>query len=948
MGQPSRFQPYGALSYLATRGPFDRLALVAGLHRSVTNPVTGLFGLAGELRLTRPVQGDALEGGARLLATVPALGLAAGVDVVSDGDLAPILTFQTAIRRGGLLGHGTMLRVDWLPKGRDVLGLGLHVPIGNRFAGRTRSRDTDADLSARERSGFTRVAIPRESEAALTRVSYAATQILAYTNLYAEDTSIVRYGRSYADAMRSYRDELSEAFRSASNDWGSAQAITSRARAGLLDYVLIPYDSLFGQAKDGGIRGYTSAAQASFVRWLRDSSSVPAATQGVVATVHSRWLEIVEAVYANLLAQWRDSRLVWLPLQLSLVESDYDEQAEVDRLVERAVGRPWSDHNALTYLRSVDIPLEIARTIFAARDYHVLWTHDFTGRRDITKEVDEVAYTMVADAYYPALTKAVQRYDSAGTLPSYHILIDQFYYEQRDGKLWMSMLENPLSASVRLPGAHADWVAHLQERQQELQRAVAASRRLQREAASRGGDSWIRKVVKVNVNVVLPSDFSFRSNRIIPGLPFISDNVQRDHRKLAFYDLSAADPYRGAVILTGVGIGEHYASNTWEDRGYRIRGPAALEVREAARRALISNGVPPARLPEPLRRADGKAPPDGGAEYVGRALQLHNEAGFGAKESSVARAMLYNLAPPGSVIIVPDPLWVSETWAAMLAGAAARGCRVYVISPSLANGPNPQKAVVVMQHDVMLRLLDIARRLGPQIRAVGGELRVGLYTAKAQVTDEAARRVEITEGLRRSPWIKSLIPFDSASLAVLNQTVTSTEAEQRGTTIANDVRPRAPQLHQKTQLIARPGAIASLVRQPGWDRVLAQAMEVQSAQTVKFGDQLGWTTPEVDSSATLSADAMIRGYEQGLSAAERKAVSFYFSLGSQNQDPRGLMQDGEATVLVSGIHAAAGLVDLYYIMARSTWIETPAQLDALLPRPRGLMARVGRMIRSVL
>jgi hypothetical protein len=93
---------------------------------------------------------------------------------------------------------------------------------------------------------------------------------------------------------------------------------------------------------------------------------------------------------------------------------------------------------------------------------------------------------------------------------------------------------------------------------------------------------------------------------------------------------------------------------------------------------------------------------------------------------------------------------------------------------------------------------------------------------------------------------------------------------------------------------------------------------------------------------------MLRGYEQALSDSERKAVSFYFSLGSQNMDPRGIMQDGETSIVVSGVHAATGLVDLYYIMARSTWIDRPAALDELLPRPRGLMAKIAKLIRLAL
>jgi hypothetical protein len=336
-------------------------------------------------------------------------------------------------------------------------------------------------------------------------------------------------------------------------------------------------------------------------------------------------------------------------------------------------------------------------------------------------------------------------------------------------------------------------------------------------------------------------------------------------------------------------------------------------------------------------------------DYVGRAIQVHNETGFGAKASSVARAMLYNLAPAGSVIIVPDPIWVSQTWAAMLAGAAARGARVYIIAPASSNNPNPQAPIAAAERDVMLRLLDVRSRLADQLRAAGGELRVGMYASTTQVTDVAGRIAEVRAGLRRAPWIRSVIPFDDATLAVLDRAVVRTESDgSDATDMATDTRPRAPMLHQKTQLVARPGAIETLVRQPGWDEVLMRAMQVQSAQTARFADQLGWTTPEVDSAAVRRGDARIRGYEQALSNENRTAFSFYFSVGMQNMDPRGLLLDGEATLIVSGLQAAGGLADLYYLMARTTWIESEAELDAFIPRPGWLTRLITRVIRNAL
>jgi hypothetical protein len=203
------------------------------------------------------------------------------------------------------------------------------------------------------------------------------------------------------------------------------------------------------------------------------------------------------------------------------------------------------------------------------------------------------------------------------------------------------------------------------------------------------------------------------------------------------------------------------------------------------------------------------------------------------------------------------------------------------------------------------------------------------------------------EGLQRAPWIKELIPFDPAALSLVFRATTTSEANPASaTSIAHDETPRAPQLHQKTQLIARPGAIGALVRQPGWDRVLAEAMQSQAQETARLTDQLAWTTPNIDSTAILRSDALLRGFEQSLPEAERRAVSFYFSLGSQNQDPRGLALDGEATLIVSGFHAAAGLADLYFVMARSTWIATSAELDRILPPPTSRLAKLARRVRG--
>jgi phosphatidylserine/phosphatidylglycerophosphate/cardiolipin synthase-like enzyme len=951
MGQPPVWQPYAAaMGVVAGQSSDGQATLLGGVYHSITNPVSGILGVSGEGYFSA---GQIRTGGARLLATSPLFATGIGVDLdLRTGDLDPVVSYRTAIRRGGLLGHGTMLRLDWHPTRGQQLSIGLHVPLLQPLAGKTRPQATGVQFTfAGPSPPASPVLVAPATTAALKRAAASATLISAYTNLYTKSSEGVLFAdatRDYTGTLRTYRSSLAEAFTDAVGDSALGARLEAAGRAIVLDAVLLPYDSTFGEAKaDDDIDALIMAGRGRFGAWLRDSSRLSPQLAGAAASVFTSWLEIVGSVHHDLLSQWKDSRLVWLPLQLGLAPEQYDDQAEVDALIARAVGRPFTDQNALAYLNSTELPLEIARSIYATRDYHVLWMHDFAGRRP-TGSLDNIGYSMVADVYFPALIQAVARYDSTGRMPVYMILLDQYFYEPNDGRLWMTILEDPLHASVRLRGDSVRQ-AHLEDRQRELRAAVAASPRLQRDAAA-GID--LSSIVKVHVSITHPADFSFRSSRIIPPIPFTPDNLMRDHRKIAFYDLNEADPYRGAMILMGVGIGEHYASPTWEDRGYRIRGPAALEARAALRRNFLRMGFREDQIPLPLR-ATASAPAAEKqmnlGDYVGRALQVYNEVGFGAKRSSVARAMLYNLAAPGSVIISPDPLWLSRTWAGMLSGAAARGSRVFIIAPALANAPSPQPPLMALSHELMLRLVNLSKRLAAQPSANDGELRIGIFAATAQVNDPAGRAREIREGLARAPWIQSVIPFDSTTLAVLANVEHATANDgQDATTLAHDEKPRAPQLHQKTQLIALPGALAALARLPGWESALAQSIRQQSQQTSKFTEQLGYMTPDVDTTAMRRNDELLGAYEESRPAAERDRVSFYFSVGTQNQDPRGIESDGEATIVVSGFHAAAGVIDLYNLMARSTWVTNQKELDKLLPAPTPFWLRIARVIRAAL
>jgi phosphatidylserine/phosphatidylglycerophosphate/cardiolipin synthase-like enzyme len=949
MGLPPRWLPYaGAFGTVRSGTPNGAGALI-GVHYPILNPVTGLLGASAEIAGGRTTRDHGVTG--RLLATVPALGFGGGVSWGPSSErVDALVTFQSAIRRGGLLGHGSLLRWDWLPA-RHTLAVGVQFPVMQPFAGLTRPRRATALVESSAAVRFEPVGLPDRITHLLASTGKDAALINAYVTLHsaADESTLVRAPVGYDAALRGYHGTLTDAFGAAAGDSARGPTIARRARSVVLADVVLAYDALFGQLKGSGAFGdLANAARRDFARWIDDSTALSAPAKTSVRSVFDQWLGVIGRVHHELLAQWGDSRLVWLPPQLALAPDEFDEQAEVDALIGRAVGHAFTDSNVVAYLRTADLPVEIARSIIAARTYHVLWTHDFAGRRP-SGRLDQISYTLVADAYLPALTAAVQRYDSTGRLPQYTILLDAFYYHQRYGRLWMSVLEDPLNATVRLRRGEEQEATHVRQRLDQLRAAVARSSRLQRDAATRGGAAWLARLVRVNVNIILPSDFSFRSIAIVPPLPFTPDNVGRDHRKLVLTDFTESTPYAGELLVTGIGIGEHYSSATWEDRGYRIRGPAALDARIAVRRALEANGVRPDQIPQTLRETppdrDGRIG-DGPRLHAGRVLQVHNEPGFGAKASSVARAMLYSLAPPGSVIIAPDPLWTSSSWAAFLAAAAARGSTVVVIAPATANAPSPEPPVLALERDMLHRLLGLRHTLAARLSTEGGDLRIGLYAAHAPITDAAGRLAEVRAGLARAPWIRALIPFDAATLAELNRaSIQAAPAADGATALARDDTPREPQLHQKTTLIARPGAIANLVRQPGWESVLAGTMRAQAYETERLADAIAAAQPPADTAAVRAADALLQAYDHSLSDADRKRLSFYFAAGSQNHDTRGLMLDAEASVVVSGFDASVGLVDLFDLMARTTWIERDEEVDRLVPPPGGMVERLAHLIR---
>src|SRR5690348_14252309 len=107
MGQPPRWLPYAA-ALVGNTSSVGFGALV-GVQRPILNPIIGLLAASGEVGAF--VAGDNVAADVRLVADAPALALGLGVDwQPANRQIDALLRFQSAVRRGGIIGHGSMMR----------------------------------------------------------------------------------------------------------------------------------------------------------------------------------------------------------------------------------------------------------------------------------------------------------------------------------------------------------------------------------------------------------------------------------------------------------------------------------------------------------------------------------------------------------------------------------------------------------------------------------------------------------------------------------------------------------------------------------------------------------------------------------------------------------------------------------------------------------------------
>ena len=995
MGLPPNWRWSMGASVGTHRRDGNELAMyfTGGFYKDIMSPVMAAFGVIGEGYVGRRGSfenfGDGFDGGLRAGLFSPTARLGFGWDYnFKDSEADFFLSLIHPLQRGGIFTNGGSIRIDYLPGRSHSTSFGVHLPIGQRWLGVSRPRNDHVQLSDPEPP-----VIPFEPSDVLVQAVINTEDLAHWINrltvpftdqwdsdkeksldLFIEEMDVIKAhlnsdGGPFYSGRRTpirdvdaFHDELERAFSIAATGvdipLGGSTAlgllVADKAREVVLEYVIFPYNRLLGQKRrDDSTRGFGTEASAAFYEWLTSETPVEQG-ETLLGTVwtFARYLDVIEETRRYNREQWLDERFVWLPYQLALRADQYDGQAELNALVERATEVEFVKGSLVWYVENEQFQVELGRMILEAEDYHIIWVHDFRGY-DTNGDPDEMAFRQVTQSYFPALINAVNNYDDTGKIPQYIQIFDQFYFHANGGELWANLLQDPLHHEIDLPPGSELWEDSIASLQNQLREAVENSLLLQVQAAQ-FEDGWIENTVKVHVNITQPPDPTFWSAELFPFFMGLPDTPMRDHRKIALYDVSERDPYKGQAIYTGMGIGEHYIGAGWEDRAIMAEGPVLLELRDAVRELLLNQGfreheIPWELQPKPYAEDyDQKIQDylDTNGDY-GWTMEVHNEIGFREKRVSVMKATLYTLMSPGGVIKAPDSIWGSNLWGSMLLGHALRGGRSLVIAPAIANAPSPGSPQMSRAQEVMTRLVVAEQILGDEIEAQGGLMKVGLYSTGLDVGDIPGKIGALLYTLANTPWLAELYGFDptlTQDLARIRQELTDA-GFARNYTVDQEV--VTAKLHMKAHLYFSREAWEGVLSQPAMADVFRAHFEEIAAQNRFLSGQgeEGRTFRTYSDRLRPIAVGMIDEILADLSPQEQNRLVMFLAVGSHNQNTRSLLLDGEVAFVTASWQSLVGLMDFITIAGLCEWIDSVEELEELFPGYDGIARRISRFIR---
>jgi hypothetical protein len=300
-----------------------------------------------------------------------------------------------------------------------------------------------------------------------------------------------------------------------------------------------------------------------------------------------------------------------------------------------------------------------------------------------------------------------------------------------------------------------------------------------------------------------------------------------------------------------------------------------LGLKQAAREILLKQGIAPSRIPAPLLAqpmagdyAERVRTATARIAYPLRAMQLQNGTGFDAKDVNVAKAVLYTLMPPGSVIKIPDSLWNGTFWGSALIGCALRGVRVLVIAPALANAPARAFGSMVRGRELAWRLVAASRAFAPEIAASGGLLKVGIFATELRVTDIAGKAAAVKSTFEQHEWLHHLFDFPDAVYPALDSIAAALRALPASADSSNGFESHdRSYLHLKANFFASREAWTVMSR-ADWAPLMGEFAQFRLAQLQRSPEAVASFAEYPDALRDIGGD-VLRRWSDELPAATR-------------------------------------------------------------------------------
>jgi hypothetical protein len=154
-----------------------------------------------------------------------------------------------------------------------------------------------------------------------------------------------------------------------------------------------------------------------------------------------------------------------------------------------------------------------------------------------------------------------------------------------------------------------------------------------------------------------------------------------------------------------------------------------------------------------------------------------------------------------------------------------------------------------------------------------------------------------------------------------------------------------PKLHLKAnyfasreawQVMARPEWVAMT-----WEFVQQRIAQVQSRQEAVRSFR------EFPDAIIDVGGGVVQAWFDSLTPEDRERVVFYIVMGSQNQNARSMVSDGEDAFVVSNWPSIIPYLDLIALVGQCRWLEDPAALDELLPPQSKTRTRLAHWFKLV-